>query len=203
MRSELSVEDIKWALLIVGIGLILWEIHDFNYANQEPVNIADTGKQNIHAGMVIEGDLPCNYGIFAQATVYGNDAPDKVKYYYLIPVGDGSYMGYLSTASDENLRRQASETAQYLNGAQKTAPNSIPIHGFVRHMDSSTRTKMRNHMLSLGIPADKADTLLVDYYIQCAYFQAWKTVLIIGILMVAAGTWMILSQYVFTFRIRR
>ena len=62
---------------------------------------------------------------------------------------------------------------------------------------------MRNHMLSLGIPADKADTLLVDYYIQCAYFQAWKTVLIIGILMVAAGTWMILSQYVFTFRIRR
>ena len=27
--------------------------------------------------------------------------------------------------------------------------------------------------------------------------------LIIGILMVAAGTWMILSQYVFTFRIRR
>ena len=105
MRSELSVEDIKWALLIVGIGLILWGIHDFNYANQEPVNIADTGKQNIHAGMVIEGDLPCNYGIFAQATVYGNDAPDKVKYYYLIPVGDGSYMGYLSTASDENCAK--------------------------------------------------------------------------------------------------
>ena len=121
MRSELSVEDIKWALLIVGIGLILWGIHDFNYANQEPVNIADTGKQNIHAGMVIEGDLPCNYGIFAQATVYGNDAPDKVKYYYLIPVGDGSYMGYLSTASDENLRRQASETAQYLNGVRPYA----------------------------------------------------------------------------------
>lgn len=113
MRSELSVEDIKWALLVVGISLILW-------------------------GFMI-----------------------------------------------------------------LTTPNSIPIHGFVRHMNSSTRTKMRNHMLSLGIPADKADTLLVDYYIQCAYFQAWKTVLIIGILMVVAGTWMILSQYVFTFRIRR
>lgn len=36
MRSELSVEDVKWALLIVGIGLILWGIHDFNYAKFYP-----------------------------------------------------------------------------------------------------------------------------------------------------------------------
>lgn len=106
-------------------------------------------------------------------------------------------MGYLSTTSDENLRKRAPETSQYLNGTQKALPKSVPIHGYVRHMDSSTRAKMRNHMLALGFSSDTVDSLLVDYYIQCSYFRAWKTVLIIGILMVIAGSWMILSQYAF------
>lgn len=56
---------------------------------------------------------------------------------------------------------------------------------------------MRNHILVLGFSSDTVDSLLVNYYIQCSYFRAWKTVLIIGILMVIAGSWMILSQYVF------
>lgn len=41
MQSELSVEDVKWALLVVGICLMIWGIHDYGYVNKTPVNIAN------------------------------------------------------------------------------------------------------------------------------------------------------------------
>ncbi|MBP3507282.1 MAG: hypothetical protein J6K43_12890 [Lachnospiraceae bacterium] len=195
MQSELSIEDVKWALLVVGIGLIIWGIHDLGYVNKTPVNIADLQSYDIQSGMVVEGEIPCNYGVFDKEVQYKNDGPNENRYYYLIPVGNNSYMGYLSTTSDENLKRQAQETEQYINGTRMTAPSSVWIHGYVRPMDASTKAKMRSYMISLGVPSDQVDSILVDYYIQCAYFSAWKTVLIIGIIMTGVGAVMIISQY--------
>ncbi len=58
----------------------------------------------------MEGEIPCNYGVFDKEVQYKNDGPNENRYYYLIPAGNNSYIGYLSTTSDENLRRQAQET---------------------------------------------------------------------------------------------
>ena len=69
MRSELSIEDIKWAFLAIGICLILQGIHDFNYANRDPVNIEVLTKQDVCKGLVIEEEIPYNYGVFAWKTV--------------------------------------------------------------------------------------------------------------------------------------
>lgn len=201
MQSELSVEDVKWALLVVGICLMIWGIHDYGYVNKTPVNIANIQSYDIQNGMVVEGEIPCNYGVFDKEVQYKNDGPNENRYYYLIPAGNNSYIGYLSTTSDENLRRQAQETEQYLNGTRATAPSSVWVHGYVRRMDTSTKAKMRRYMISLGVPSNQVDSILVDYYIQCAYFSAWKPVLIIGIIMTAVGAVMIISQY--TVRIKK
>lgn len=138
MQSELSVEDVKWALLVVGICLMIWGIHDYGYVNKTPVNIANIQSYDIQNGMVVEGEIPCNYGVFDKEVQYKNDGPNENRYYYLI---------------------------------------------------------------SLGVPSNQVDSILVDYYIQFAYFSAWKPVLIIGIIMTAVGAVMIISQY--TVRIKK
>lgn len=155
------------ALIAFGIGLI-WVGRDYikdskavaeNYENITPTTI--------HAGMIVEGDLIYNLGIFEETyiKVFGIKAGGS-DYLFLVPIGS-QYMGFQSRTKEMTsaLDIQTDETINALQGG-KTQPSKVHFKGRIVQMSSDDTFYAKDYFMSAGYSETEASNLICNFIIQ-------------------------------------
>lgn len=155
------------ALIALGIGLI-WVGKDYmrdskavaeNYENITPTTI--------HTGMIVEGDIIYNLGIFEETyfKVFGIKAGGS-DYLFLIPIGS-QYMGFQSRTKEMTsaLDIQTDETINALQGG-KTQPSTVHFKGRVVQMSSDDTFYAKDYFMSAGYSETEASNLICNFIIE-------------------------------------
>lgn len=185
-----SIRSLFTALvvLIAGIALIVVSAGEMMDYSKTGEDFSQLTISDIKEGMMIEGDLPYNYGSYE----YIKKEKDKegFGYYYLIGVNGSGFMG-LYTAVDDLIEQL---DAQYDDLFNATAPEDIdnvaPVHfkGKVTKMDSEDVNYYRTALTDdIGMDDDSIDEYCLELYIKCVDTSSHPFILIIGIVCTVAG----------------
>ena len=182
-----------WRLLTTGLGLLIIGIVLIVITGGEMADYAKKGVDystlqwsDFRDGMMVEGDLPVNYGSYER--IVNDDKDRSIGYYYLIDAGDDCFMGIYTPVK----KLISALDAQYdqLSGDSDITP--VHFKGKVTKMDSDDSKYIRKYLTSAGYTDEEADSLVIDLYIKCVDTDSHPIMLIIGIVAAVGGVVMLL-----------
>ena len=177
-----------WRLLYTGIALLGIGIAFIVMISGEMADYAKKGDDystlqwsDFKEGMMIEGDLPVNYGSYEE--IVNDDKNKSIGQFYLIDAGDDCFMG-IYTPIDELINSLDDQYDAWYNDEDIS-----PVHfkGKVTKMDSQDKGFIRDYLISAGYTRDEVDNYIVDLYIKCVDTESHPVMLIIGIAAAAGG----------------
>ena len=177
-----------WRLLYTGIVLLGIGIAFIVMISGEMADYAKRGADystlqwsDFKEGMMIEGDLPVNYGSYEE--IVNDDKNKSIGQFYLIDAGDDCFMG-IYPPIDELINSLDDQYDAWSNGEDIS-----PVHfkGKVTKMDSQDKGFIRDYLISAGYTRDEVDNYIVDLYIKCVDTESHPVMLIIGIAAAAGG----------------
>lgn len=163
------------ALIIGGVGII--------DSFKDPYNYNAIPESEIRPNIILEGDILYNVGRYA----YIENRDD----YYVIPIGDNSYIGY--RFKDDNiyyaLLDQFDQTKKYFEGGA-TLPDKVHFKGKVVDANKEESELLGKYISEINGDADSNATYVGDYIIknynpvtQYMLFTIGVTILGIGIVI--------------------
>lgn len=171
------------ALILLALGIVLIVITGGEMADYSKKGIDYSTLQwnDFHEGMMVEGDLPQNYGAYEE--IVDEDDKKSIGQFYLIDAGNDCFMG-LYTPMENLLSSLNDQYEQWESDSEIT-----PVHfkGKVTKMDSEDREFIREYLISNGFTAEEVDDYVVDLYIKCVDTSYHPMMLIIGIVATAGG----------------
>ncbi len=177
------------AIVAIGVVIICMNIAQMIENNQPHTSYSELTSTNIKEGMLIEGDLPFNYGAYA---AQGGEINNK---YYLIETSDGYAMSLLCTNTDilVQLEKQSDDYIDYLNGKIEAAPEAVKIRGKVKNMDTEDKKLITKCLQqSFGFSLDEVTDNTKFYIIEVGNTEISPVVIVIGALMAVGGIVMLL-----------
>lgn len=184
MRIKNVLSSLIFFLLIFGAVFVYMSLGDWKRSNTTPIDLNTLTPESLEKGLIIEGDLPCNYGAFMEeySTNYGIKTGSST-YTYLIPIGDTQFMAIKPHGSESESRfdRQADATLAYLLEETSVPPDSIHIKGQIKALDSESLGYMQDYLISMGYSRNQVSAYTCAYYINCETYDKWWLGLLIGL----------------------
>ncbi|MCM1494888.1 MAG: hypothetical protein NC089_03725 [Bacteroides sp.] len=180
---------------IFGAVFVYMSLGDGIRSNKTPVDFNTLTPESLESGLIVEGELPCNYGAFMEeyTTNYGIKTGSST-YTYLIPIGDSQFMA-VKPHGDElgtSLEQQAEATLTYLLNGSSAQPNSVHIKGQIKALNNESLGYMRDYLVSMGYSQSQASAYSCAYYINCESYDRWWIGLIIGLAFIALSIGLLL-----------
>lgn len=175
-------------VLVMGIVLIVISFGEMADYSKKGADFSTLTISDIREGMMIEGDLPYNYGSYEQ--IKKEKEKDGFGFYYLIPVGDDSTIG-LYTAVDDliaelDAQSDAYDSAEYLEDLENIAP--VHFKGKVTVMDSEDKEYYRQALTDgFGLDDDYISEHCPYLYIKCIDTSGHPIILVVGIVCTVVG----------------
>lgn len=193
-----SISRIIWIAIILG-GLFLYDgVTDTIDSRKTPVNFNELKETDIQKGMIVEGDLLCNYGCFEEEyrTTYGIKTGDS-NYTYLIPIGE-KYMGLKNQTTEQQnaLDSQADSTINMLIGESSVQPAVFHFKGRIVAMNSEDQGYMKDYLISMGYTEATVNQYMLNYRIECVDFGGGMGEIAIGLLLLVVGLVVLLAPWV-------
>ena len=189
LRNVLS--RIKWGLMVFGVLMLVFGIYECVMAHKTPFDLNRIPDSEIKPGILLEGDVYGNYGAYEEYynTRYGIKDKSSTLWYYIIPVGEESFMGVSVNANKRGAEfdRQSDETYDYLTGATDKAPTPLHVKGKVAKMDSEDLGLYKTALREIGFSESEIDQYALPYYIGSNSFDSWLVLLIVGVVILAIG----------------
>ena len=158
-KSIINKTTVGIVLCLIGsILFILGKIDSLSY-NNNLKDINEVALKDIKSGMIIEGDITHNLGIYA--------GREGIKYdykYYIIPINKNSYISFHSRFNevDSLLDKQFAEYLKYLEGGN-IPQTVVHIKGKVKKLTDSDEIKYLDSYLK--------DTAYKDSYTNYYYLD--------------------------------
>lgn len=175
-------------VLVMGIALIVISAGEMSDYSKKGADLSTLSVGDIREGMMIEGDLPYNYGSYEK--IQKEDEKEGFGFYYLIPVGDDSTVG-LYTAIDDLISELDAQSAAYDSAETMDDVDAIsPVHfkGKVTAMDSEDITYYRQALTEwYGLDDDYISEHCPYLYIKCVDTSSHPIILVIGIACTVVG----------------
>ncbi len=157
---------------VFGAILIWMGLQDYMDSKKTPVPYDTLTPEMIESGMIVEGDVPYNLGIFEEmyTTNYGIKTGDS-SYIYLIPVGDqfmGLQCGNKETIAE--LDQQTEDTVKMFEGTL-SRPSSIHFKGKTSKMDSEDLSYAKQALQQAGLTDSEIDDVICPMYITIVYLD--------------------------------
>lgn len=184
---------IKWGALIAGVLLIGAGIYSCIMAHKTPYDINQLMDGEAKAGMMVEGDLWCNYGVYEESysSRYGIKQKSSEVWYYIIPVGEYDYMGVAVNANARGAEfdRQTDQTYDWIMDETGTVaePNPLHIKGKVVKMDNKDKEYFTKALVECGFTQSEIDQYAEFLYVSAGSFDEWLVVLLVGVVLTAVG----------------
>ena len=130
--------------LIIGVMALFMVLPEFFISLKKPVDFNELTESELKSGLHVEGDVWAVLDTFATEETYtknsdGSRTPSKVSgYYYIIPVGDQSYIGIEgSTDNRAAFKKIDDATWDFLTGVTEDIDPSVYYHfeGYIDDMD--------------------------------------------------------------------
>ena len=174
-------------LLVMGIALIVITGGEMIDYNKKGADYSTLTTADIREGMMIEGELPYNYGWYEK--IVDDDKNQSIGYYYLIDAGSEYYMGLYTPVKDliSSLDTQYDEWYYASTEAEYDAITPVTFKGKVTKMDSEDSKFIREYLVNSGFSEEEADAYVIDLYIKCVDTQSHPLMLVIGIIASVAG----------------
>lgn len=190
---------ILWAFIILG-GMFAYEgISDTIDSKKTPVDFASLMESNLSAGMIVEGDLPGNYGAFEEEyhTTYGIKT-GTTDYTYLISIGNQKYMGIKSTSTEQvtALNTQANATVDYILGDSSIAPTPFHFKGKIIALTTEEQNFMKAYLKEMGYTEQELPGIMVNYKIQCVELQNGLITALLGTLSFLLGVFFLTYPWI-------
>lgn len=182
------VEKIKYALCLLGVFLITAGIYSYVKYNEKPVKFETLKVSEIKNGMMVEGQVNLNFGIYEEKASSRYGITTSKKYYYIIPIED-KYMGISVDANSKRypiFTAQTKKTYEHIknNGAQ---PTPIRIKGTIQAMKTKEVGFLGEAITKIKLTEEDAGKVIVPYYIVCDAFSDYLTKFIIGVICLILG----------------
>lgn len=181
-----GIKNIFSALVIMVFGIVMIVISAgemSDYAKKGEY-LASLRLEDIKEGMMIEGDLPYNYGCYEQ--VQKENGKEGFGFYYLIDVGDEGFMG-LYTAVDDLIEKLDAQYAALESSPDGTNIPVVHFKGKVTKMDSEDSRLYQQALLGVGLSYDFVESSCLKLYIKCVDTGSHPVILIIGIAATVIG----------------
>lgn len=168
-------------LLGVGIALIVITAGEMLDYSKKGTDYSTLEWFDFHEGMMVEGDLPMNYGAYEE--IIDQDNNNSVGQFFLIDSGTARLMG-LYTPVKSLISSLEEQYDQWQSDYDIT-----PVHfkGKVTEMDDEDRRFIRQYLINEGFTAEEADDYVIDLYIKCVDTDSHPVLLIIGIVASVGG----------------
>lgn len=168
-------------LLAIGIAFIVMISGEMADYSKKGADYSTLQWSDFKEGMMIEGDLPVNYGSYEE--IVNDDKDRSIGQFYLIDAGDECFMG-IYTPVKELI---SSLDSQYKAWSNDTDISPVHFKGKVTKMDGQDKGFIRDYLVSAGYTGEEADNCVIDLYIKCVDTESHPVMLIIGIVAAAGG----------------
>jgi len=188
-RMNRFISRVMWVIIILG-GIFFYEgVTSVVDSKKTPVDFNSLKESDLQSNMIVEGYINYNFGSFEEEyrTTYGIKTGDSI-YNYLIPIGDGKYMGLKNDTEEQRqvLDKQMNDTFNSLNGS-KVTPQTFYFKGRVKALTAQEVGFMRDYIISMGYTQSQAEQYMCKYYIECADFGGGMIKTVIGAVMLVIG----------------
>lgn len=171
-------------LFLFGAVFVYMSLGDWKRSNTTPIDLNTLTPGNLESGLIVEGDLPCNYGAFMEeyTTNYGVKTGSST-YTYLIPIGETQFMAVTPHGDRliSSFEQQADATLAYLLNESYVQPDSIHIKGQIKALDSESLGYMQDYLVSMGYSRNEVSAYTCAYYINCESYDKWWIGFLIGL----------------------
>lgn len=162
---------LNWKLLIafilLGASLLYIGVEEIKDSKAVAENYDTVTPSNIHVGMIVEGDIAYNFGIYEETyhTVYGIKTGSS-DYIFLIPIGS-QYMGIRSRTKEltDALDKQTDETISAFQGAN-VRPSTVHFRGRIVSMGNDDTFYAKEYLKEMGYSETEVSNILCNYIIE-------------------------------------
>lgn len=192
-KTRVGMITIGFVVLVLAVILLCTNTDILNYlltgADINQISVSD-----LRDGKVVHGQLNQIFGCYAEKTEAPYGLPVYAGSYYVIPVGEETYMGvYLDKEYGDQVWNLMKETKDYINGDRQELPEGIFTRGRIYQMDTVEESYfqiwLREHGLST---AEEISNHAVSYTYEVIPLSEWNSskdiaiYMIVGILLIAA-----------------
>ncbi len=172
MFHELKMKSLKKNLLLIIVFFVVAAVFcgisvpDYLLLLKGPQNLDEMTADEIGNGLYVKGTISFIYGSYANTTKTQNGNSEVVSEEYVIPVGENSYMGLVTSGSDmEKSRTLLNESEMYMDDQSYEITGSFEVTGTIRTMDSES---LRYYRDALGYDemGSEDQALFLPYYLQ-------------------------------------
>lgn len=187
-----------WIAIFLGALFLYDGVSDTIDSQKTPANFNELKEADIYTGMIVEGDLACNYGAFEEEyrTTYGIKTGDS-NYTYLIPIGE-KFMGLKNQTTEQQnaLDSQANSTIDLLLGDSSVQPSVFHFKGRVVALTSEDQGYMKDYLISMGYTEATVNQYMFNYCIECVDFSGGMGEIAIGLLLLVVGLVVLIAPWV-------
>lgn len=179
--------------LVVGIMALFMVLPEFFVSLKKPVDFNELTDAELKSGLHVEGDVCVILDTFATEETYtenkdGSRTPSKVSgYYYIIPVGDSSYIGIEGSVDNRSTFQKIDDsTWAVLTGAAADLDPNAYYHyeGYIDDMDDELYGYLVDWFMDETTTEDEVKTYALPLMIK-PMSPGLMPLLIIGVAMLA------------------
>lgn len=174
-----------WTLLVISLAVIVYGAFCLvQWYNPKDFNTLE--KDDIRAGMYVEGEVRQTLGYYCAEDTYRNFAHTSTAYYYLIPFGENGdcFIGFKTTSKTGELDSLTDATIQYLTDEGEEPEGIGTVKGRVYKCDSEELGYLKDFLQGTSIPYVEYFILETDLFNACLPLGVG---VMLFILAVAAG----------------
>lgn len=192
---------LKWGLTVFGAIMVAFGIYTLVMNGKSAYDLNELGDNEFKKGMMVEGDITFNLGAYEETynTRYGVKEKSSAVWYYIVPVGDESYIGVAVNANEKGAEfdRQTDQTYAWLNEETDQYPDTLHVKGKLAKMDAEDRALYKAAFKELGFSDAEFDKYAIDLYVGSNDFSGGLPILLIGVGILAVGVILIVVTAIF------
>ncbi len=190
MRNSFRLLSTGIVLAVLGVILTVFVAGDMIDNAQKPADYNTLEMGDYKAGMIVEGDLPYNYGNYESVTKEGSNT--SIGDYYMIEAGSEGFMGIYTAKKDlmKELKNQYNEFKNAETEDEIAAVRTVHFRGKVEKMDDEDVKWFRRYLKEAGLTDEIIDECTIELYIRVKDgAPVW--LLPIGIVVTLAGAFLV------------
>ena len=172
-------------LAFVVIGAI--EVAD---SKKTPIDINTLTKDDIKAGVIVEGDIYYNFGVCETIESKRNGKTESTSYRYVVPLVDDTMFtvnvndGSSNASLIADFDRQTDETYDLLDGNIEDTTTVVHVKGKINKMGNEDYGYYKDFLKSGDYTDDEISTYGSEYYLVIKDFSEGPLIMIFGLVFV-------------------
>ena len=148
------LNKIKLPAVLLGIFLLCMGIYSAIKLNSVPEDFSKLKASNLKPGLMIEGDIPMNFGVYEESftTHYGIEDKSSKLWFYIIPIED-KYMGIAVSYNKQgaSFEVQTAQTYKKIEDNNMPEPKAIHIKGVANKMNDKEKGFFKEALILLRL----------------------------------------------------